>query len=542
MIDVRPRDAGPRLRRRDRMARRPLPHPARVRGALAGRGRAPPPPRAAARAARRGGERSTSATSGTRQAGSFARDYLAGRGLGEEVCREFRLGLALGGDDARAQGAREGLHRARSCARPGSTRAARRRLLPAPARLPARRRARPRRSASRRGGCTRTIRCTAKYVNTPESELFTKGAVVYGLDKARAAIAREDRACVVEGNTDVIALRQAGLRAGRRVHGHRADRAAAARARPAHQAALARLRRRCRRRVGDAARDGARGRAGLRREGRRAAAGRSTRPTIRPGSRRGWRRRCPYVLTARRSRRGARRTARPAGARSTAFLEQRARLARPAGGLALGERPLRHADPDPRRRHRERRRRRRRRGSSRAGDRIERGALAGVIAHPELRPVLAEIPPEHFRDETSPRAPRPPRRRHAARRRGARAPRRARRLGAGRRGSTSRRPRSTCSGCASASSGPSSSRPTSSGRRSCARRSPGSRRRLRPWARVARPRTEPMPRRGDGHVPTVRRSGPCSALCCDWTTSFMPWPRTSRGEPYSGAGRDALPT
>src|SRR3954452_24127306 len=31
------------------------------------------------------------------QAGSLARDYLAGRGLGEEVCREFRLGLALGG-------------------------------------------------------------------------------------------------------------------------------------------------------------------------------------------------------------------------------------------------------------------------------------------------------------------------------------------------------------------------------------------------------------------------------------------------------------
>ena len=31
------------------------------------------------------------------QAGSFARDYLAGRGLGEEICREFRLGLAIGG-------------------------------------------------------------------------------------------------------------------------------------------------------------------------------------------------------------------------------------------------------------------------------------------------------------------------------------------------------------------------------------------------------------------------------------------------------------
>jgi hypothetical protein len=51
----------------------------------------------------------------------------------------------------------------------------------------------------------------AKYVNTPESELFHKGSLLYGLDKSRAAIARGDRACVVEGNTDVIALRQAGF-------------------------------------------------------------------------------------------------------------------------------------------------------------------------------------------------------------------------------------------------------------------------------------------------------------------------------------------
>src|SRR6266576_318962 len=32
------------------------------------------------------------------EAGSFVRDYLKGRGLGEEVCREFRLGYAPGGD------------------------------------------------------------------------------------------------------------------------------------------------------------------------------------------------------------------------------------------------------------------------------------------------------------------------------------------------------------------------------------------------------------------------------------------------------------
>jgi DNA primase len=48
-------------------------------------------------------------------------------------------------------------------------------------------------------------------VNTPESELFKKGSVLYGLHLARPAIAKQDRAIVVEGNTDVIALRQADV-------------------------------------------------------------------------------------------------------------------------------------------------------------------------------------------------------------------------------------------------------------------------------------------------------------------------------------------
>jgi len=50
-----------------------------------------------------------------------------------------------------------------------------------------------------------------KYVNSPESELFHKSNVLYGFDLARGAIAKQDRAIVVEGNTDVIALRQAKL-------------------------------------------------------------------------------------------------------------------------------------------------------------------------------------------------------------------------------------------------------------------------------------------------------------------------------------------
>ena len=51
----------------------------------------------------------------------------------------------------------------------------------------------------------------AKYVNSPESDLFKKGDLLYGLDTARQPIAKQDRAVVVEGNTDVLALRQAGF-------------------------------------------------------------------------------------------------------------------------------------------------------------------------------------------------------------------------------------------------------------------------------------------------------------------------------------------
>ena len=50
-----------------------------------------------------------------------------------------------------------------------------------------------------------------KYVNSPEGELFHKSAILYGLNLARTAIAKQERAVVVEGNTDVIALRQAGF-------------------------------------------------------------------------------------------------------------------------------------------------------------------------------------------------------------------------------------------------------------------------------------------------------------------------------------------
>ena len=50
-----------------------------------------------------------------------------------------------------------------------------------------------------------------KYVNSPEGDLFHKSSILYGLHLAKTAIGKQDLAAVVEGNTDVIALRQAGF-------------------------------------------------------------------------------------------------------------------------------------------------------------------------------------------------------------------------------------------------------------------------------------------------------------------------------------------
>ena len=50
-----------------------------------------------------------------------------------------------------------------------------------------------------------------KYLNSPEGALFQKTDILYGLDRARGAIASEGRAIVVEGYTDVLALHQAGI-------------------------------------------------------------------------------------------------------------------------------------------------------------------------------------------------------------------------------------------------------------------------------------------------------------------------------------------
>src|SRR3954463_13090849 len=142
------------------------------------------------------------------QAGSEARAYLESRGLGEEVCREYRLRRAARGSTLAKKAAEKGFTRQELAAaglvnRRGNDYFQGRLLFPI---------------ADARGRVVgfqaRRLReddpLQAKYVNSPEGELFRKGDLLYGLDRARTAIAREERALIVEGNTDVLALRQRG--------------------------------------------------------------------------------------------------------------------------------------------------------------------------------------------------------------------------------------------------------------------------------------------------------------------------------------------
>jgi DNA primase len=52
---------------------------------------------------------------------------------------------------------------------------------------------------------------SAKYINSPESDVYHKSDVLYGLFFARQAILRNDKCYLVEGYTDVISMHQAGI-------------------------------------------------------------------------------------------------------------------------------------------------------------------------------------------------------------------------------------------------------------------------------------------------------------------------------------------
>jgi DNA primase len=140
--------------------------------------------------------------------GAPVREYLGGRGLGEEIAKEFRLGLSPGrglAEKAKERGfTLDDLKSAGLVTTRGTDYFPQRLMFPL---------------ADSRGRVlgfqARKLReddpLRGKYVNSPEGDLFHKGSILYGLHLAKTAIGKQDFAAVVEGNTDVIALRQAGF-------------------------------------------------------------------------------------------------------------------------------------------------------------------------------------------------------------------------------------------------------------------------------------------------------------------------------------------
>lgn len=62
------------------------------------------------------------------------------------------------------------------------------------------------------GGRTlRTDKKIAKYINSPETEIYNKSESLYGIFQAKASISKEQQCYLVEGYSDVISLSQAGI-------------------------------------------------------------------------------------------------------------------------------------------------------------------------------------------------------------------------------------------------------------------------------------------------------------------------------------------
>jgi DNA primase len=150
--------------------------------------------------------------------GALAREYLAGRGLTDEGIKKFRIGYApdgfhalherLGGvaDEAtlRASGLFSSKEQGDGGQGPIYDRFRKRVMFP----------------ISNEGGrviafTARTLetgeKAGAKYINSPETPLYSKGQVLFNLDKAKPAIRALEFALLVEGQMDCISVFLAGI-------------------------------------------------------------------------------------------------------------------------------------------------------------------------------------------------------------------------------------------------------------------------------------------------------------------------------------------
>ena len=145
-------------------------------------------------------------------AGQPARDYLQARGVSAEAVEAFRLGFAPGDWEDTVNWAKAQKHDPRVMEQAGL-------VASKDGRQYGRFRARlmfPIHDEQGRviGFSGRVLDADvkgAKYVNSPETPLFHKSKVIYGLDKARRPIIAAESALICEGQLDTIACHMAGI-------------------------------------------------------------------------------------------------------------------------------------------------------------------------------------------------------------------------------------------------------------------------------------------------------------------------------------------
>lgn len=143
---------------------------------------------------------------------AVARDYLKGRGLGAETAKRFRLGYSPAGWDGLIQWARREKIGMDALEKLG---------LVVPGKSGHYDRFRDRLMIPIQNEQGKTVGFTArllsagakeaKYVNSPETEIFSKGKLLFGLDRAKRALMDKRVAIVCEGQIDCITCQEHGI-------------------------------------------------------------------------------------------------------------------------------------------------------------------------------------------------------------------------------------------------------------------------------------------------------------------------------------------
>lgn len=151
-----------------------------------------------------------------------AREYLTGRGVGAETIAKFRIGWAP--DDFNHMREQLGPHFPEEVLRASGLFSAKEQADGSAGQMYARFRGRVTFPIANEGGKiiaftaraldTKTAdgRDVAKYINSPETPLYTKGQVLFNLDKAKSDMRAHDFALLVEGQMDAISVFMAGVK------------------------------------------------------------------------------------------------------------------------------------------------------------------------------------------------------------------------------------------------------------------------------------------------------------------------------------------